>query len=164
MHSPGSKGARRRPPNSPERHGGIPCAPNPLPENWFRSPSSPGKGKRINYTIGDVYLWGFGLELAQFGIDPVTIKKIAVKLWNNIFYTAFGQETDSHQYFFFHPALLGKDFEAELLQSTEAPDGAPHSISHIIARDLDDNWINTRSRRKAGRLRRSSALGTGRLT
>jgi len=99
-------------------------------------PASPGKGKRIDYSHADVYLWGFCLELASFGMDPVTIKKISEKIWNAVFYTAFGPETDSDLYFFFHPALLGKDFAAELLQSSEAPDGAPSLLFWFIANDL----------------------------
>jgi hypothetical protein len=102
-------------------------------------PASPGKGKRIDYALTDVYLWGFCLELAAFGMDPVTIKKIAGEVWNGVFYTAFGPETESDLYFFFHPALLGKDFATELLQSTESPDGAPYSISWFVAHDLSES-------------------------
>jgi hypothetical protein len=80
-------------------------------------PASPGKGKRIDYALTDVYLWGFCLELAEFGMDPVTIKKIADKIWNSVYYTAFGPEADSDLYFFFHPALLVKDSAAELMES-----------------------------------------------
>ena len=106
-------------------------------------PASPGKGKRIAYILADVYVWGFCLELAEFGMDPMTIIKIAKRIWNTIFYTAFGQELDSDLYFLFHPALLGKDFAADLLQSAESPDGAPSSISWLIGRDLStelDSW------------------------
>jgi hypothetical protein len=99
-------------------------------------PASPGKGKRIDYSLTDVYLWGFCLEFAEFGMDPVTIKKIAVRVWNYVYYEAFGPERDSDRYFFFHPAILGKDFPAELAQSIEAPDGAPNSYSFLIDSDL----------------------------
>lgn len=99
-------------------------------------PASPGKGKRIDYSLTDVYLWGFCLEFAEFGMDPVTIKKLADKMWNNIYYEAFGPQPESDLYFFFHPALLGKDFAAELMQSIETPDGAPSSIRFIISQDL----------------------------
>ena len=33
-------------------------------------PSSPGKGKRIEYAFGDVCAWAFCLELEEFGMDP----------------------------------------------------------------------------------------------
>ena len=99
-------------------------------------PASPGKGRRIDYTLTDVYLWGFSLELAEFGMDPITISKILKSLWSGIFYAAFGHQPASDLYFFFHPSLLGKNFSVELLQSTEAPQGAPFSIFSLIAQDL----------------------------
>lgn len=37
-------------------------------------PASPGRGKKISYEIQDLLVWAYGLELAQFGIDPTVIK------------------------------------------------------------------------------------------
>ena len=37
-------------------------------------PSSPGKGKRIAYSLDDVYLWALCLQLEEFGLDPEKIK------------------------------------------------------------------------------------------
>ncbi|MGJ0507605.1 MAG: hypothetical protein ACR652_10830 [Methylocystis sp.] len=37
---------------------------------------SPGKGKRVAYTIAHVQIWAFSLCLAQIGIDPTAIKKL----------------------------------------------------------------------------------------
>jgi hypothetical protein len=99
-------------------------------------PSSPGKGRRIDYALTDVYRWGFCLEFAEFGMDPVTIKKIVDDAWNHVYYTAFGPEAESDRYFFFHPALLGKDFASELLQSRETSEAAPSSLVWIIAQEF----------------------------
>jgi hypothetical protein len=99
-------------------------------------PSSPGKGRRIDYALTDVYRWGFCLEFAEFGMDPVTIKKIVDDIWNNVYYTAFGLEAESDRYFFFHPALLVKDFTSELLQSRETSEAAPSSLVWIIAQEF----------------------------
>jgi hypothetical protein len=40
------------------------------------APSSPGKGKRIQYDFSAALVWAFCLELAEFGIAPEIIKKI----------------------------------------------------------------------------------------
>lgn len=39
-------------------------------------PSSPGRGKRISYEDNDIYLWAFALQLSEFGIDPIIIKRV----------------------------------------------------------------------------------------
>ncbi len=41
------------------------------------SPSTPGRGKKIEYTIYDLLLWAYCFELEQFGLDPTLIAKIA---------------------------------------------------------------------------------------
>jgi hypothetical protein len=38
-------------------------------------PSSPGKGKKIAYSLENVYMWAICLELEEFGLDPVRIKE-----------------------------------------------------------------------------------------
>ena len=38
-------------------------------------PSSPGKGRKISYSLEDVYMWAMCLELQEFGIDPIIIKE-----------------------------------------------------------------------------------------
>jgi hypothetical protein len=39
------------------------------------TPSSPGRGKKIVYTLDDALTWAFCLELLQFGLDPTLAKQ-----------------------------------------------------------------------------------------
>jgi hypothetical protein len=38
-------------------------------------PSSPGKGRKIAYSLENLYMWAICLELEEFGLDPVRIKE-----------------------------------------------------------------------------------------
>ena len=44
------------------------------------SPASPGKGKRIDYALDDIAILAFAVELAQVGVDPISIKRL-VDIW-----------------------------------------------------------------------------------
>lgn len=39
-------------------------------------PSSGGRGRRLAYSRDTIYLLAFAVELAQFGVEPATIKKM----------------------------------------------------------------------------------------
>ena len=45
-------------------------------------PSSPGPGKRIQYSFEDVAKWALALEVADFGIDPLVIHQLVLSVWN----------------------------------------------------------------------------------
>ena len=44
-------------------------------------PSSPGPGKRIQYSFEDVAKWALALEVAEFGIDPLVIRQLVLSVW-----------------------------------------------------------------------------------
>jgi hypothetical protein len=74
--------------------------------------SSPGKGRRIDYSLQDVFLWGFGLELAEFGIDPLVIKRAIFSGGLEGLFSVFDQMVNKDIFFFFHPTLLRGGFPA----------------------------------------------------
>ena len=45
-------------------------------------PSSPGRGKRIEYSFEDVAKWALALEVAEFGIDPLVIRQLVLSAWS----------------------------------------------------------------------------------
>ena len=41
------------------------------------APASPGKGYSVRYSIGDIYHWGFAIQLAELGVDSrISVKKL----------------------------------------------------------------------------------------
>ncbi len=48
------------------------------------TPSSPGKGKHIEYSYEDVAKWAFLLQLEEFGIDPTSAIHIMDKCWSKV--------------------------------------------------------------------------------
>jgi hypothetical protein len=74
--------------------------------------SSPGKGRRIDYSLHDVFLWGFGLELAEFGIDPLVIKRAIFSGGLEGLFSVFDQKIKGDIFFFFHPTILRGGFPA----------------------------------------------------
>lgn len=103
-------------------------------------PSSPGKGRRIDYSLRDIFLWGFALELAEFGIDPVVIKK---SLFSDrpdlleVLFDAFDQSQGQAVRFFFHPTLLRNGVPAPVaMRSKEKVWGNPLYLWGIFAPDL----------------------------
>lgn len=44
-------------------------------------PSSPGPGKRIQYSFEDAAKWALALEVAEFGIDPLVIQQLVLSAW-----------------------------------------------------------------------------------
>jgi hypothetical protein len=62
--------------------------------------SSPGKGRRIDYSLHDVFLWGFGLELAEFGIDPLIIKRAIFSGGLEGLFSVFDQKIKRDIFFF----------------------------------------------------------------
>lgn len=74
--------------------------------------SSPGKGRRIDYSLHDVFLWGFGLELAEFGIDPLVIKRAIFSGGLEELFIIFDQRVSKDVFFYFHPTLLRGGFPA----------------------------------------------------
>lgn len=49
----------------------------------------PGKGKRIEYTQEQVWQLALALELAECGIDPVTIVELISRHWNDKIHPSF---------------------------------------------------------------------------
>lgn len=103
-------------------------------------PANPGRGKRIDYTLENVWLWAVCLELLQFGLDP----KIAARaVWSlqATLEKEFAQlpERAEDRVFVFWPAIVtdrikrethqfGVSFafgfdDASNVKLTEAPEG-----------------------------------------
>lgn len=72
------------------------------------APSSPGKGKRVEYTFRDVCVWAFCFELADFGIVPTEVKKILMWVWGQVEPVLVGEETPSDRYFICQANLISQ--------------------------------------------------------
>jgi hypothetical protein len=99
-------------------------------------PASPGRGRKIAYTRADVCLWAFGLEFAEFGIDPRVIKRVLDVDWSKVRRDLMEKAEGQDRVYVFSPSLLGKDFHGSLQQSSARPHGAPYSIASIVVSDL----------------------------
>jgi hypothetical protein len=95
--------------------------------------SSPGKGRRIEYSVHDVLLWGFALELAQFGIDPADVKRIIFSRELDALFAIFDQKPERDIFFFFHPTLLSTGFPDDARRSIDNPWGAPNYLLGLFA-------------------------------
>ena len=98
--------------------------------------STPGRGRRIDYSVYDVLLWGFALELGEFGVDPTAVKKIVFSRPIEILFSVFDQSAKESVLFFFHPNLLSNSFPDTDRQSMDNPWGSPNSFNGIFAPDL----------------------------
>jgi hypothetical protein len=102
--------------------------------------SSPGKGRRIDYSLNDVFLWGFALELAEFGADPVVIKKSIFFDKPDalpILFSAFNKSRSQAIRLFFHPTLLRNGVAAPVaLRSKEEVWGNPLYLWGVFAPTL----------------------------
>jgi hypothetical protein len=68
------------------------------------SMSSPGKGKKIEYSFENVFRWALALEFSEFGIDPTLIAKILAYLsWKSMDEVIFDDE-----YLVFYPEELSR--------------------------------------------------------
>jgi hypothetical protein len=66
-------------------------------------PSSPGKGRKIDYAIEDIFKWAFCLQLIEFSIDPILVKELYEYSWKNVSKYLL---SDMKGYFVFHPKFL----------------------------------------------------------
>jgi hypothetical protein len=100
-------------------------------------PASPGKGRRIAYRREDIFRWAIALEFAEFGVDPVEIKKILDINWPSIAPFVLEATDGPDKYLFFHPNLLGR-LSREDERETSVKPGAPYSVTMAIVSDLAD--------------------------
>jgi hypothetical protein len=100
-------------------------------------PVAPGKGRRIAYRREDIFRWAIALEFAEFGIDPVEIKKILELNWPRIMDAVLESSPDRDRYLFFHPNLLGRLSREDERETSDKP-GAPYSITTAIVSDLTE--------------------------
>lgn len=82
--------------------------------------SAPGRGKKILYSMDQIYEWAFCLELAEFGLDPTLIVSIVKSNIDTIltqgFHVAVKSIADSadhgakinqnDRYFYFEPSVM----------------------------------------------------------
>lgn len=68
-------------------------------------PASPGRGRKIAYSVNDVLLWGFGLELSEFGIDPTVIREILKHAWPRVL-DAVTRVGPMDRFWFFSPSMV----------------------------------------------------------
>jgi hypothetical protein len=78
------------------------------------SPSSPGKGRTIDYEKKDALRWAIAMEFAEFGIDPTVIKPALYIVGNALAEHA----NDKNVWLVFSPRLM----------SHPAQDGGFHAI------------------------------------
>ena len=98
-------------------------------------PEAPGKGRRIPYRREDIFRWAVALELAEFGIDPIEIKKILDMNWPPIAHAVLEANDGRDKYLFFHPNLLGRLSREDERETSDKP-GAPYRITIKIISDL----------------------------
>lgn len=107
-------------------------------------PAAPGKGQRILYRALDVYLWGYCLELSEFGMDPKIIRVFVDLTWAPASWKgqlkvsaamsagAPGNE-DEDQVLLFDPNLLSRWYIVDGMQAGKV-EAAIHPAS-VLARD-----------------------------
>jgi hypothetical protein len=101
-------------------------------------PSSPGRGRRISYEKADICLWAFGLEFAEFGMDPTLIKRVLDGSWLSVRPHLLENIDGRDRLFFFSPNLIGKGFPKELQQTLDKRDGIPYSMTTCVITDFTD--------------------------
>jgi hypothetical protein len=101
-------------------------------------PSSPGRGRRISYEKADILLWAFGLELAEFGMDPSLIKRVIDANWLSVKSYLLEGEDSRDRLFFFSPNLIGEGFPKELQQTLDKRMGVPFSMTTCVIHELSD--------------------------
>lgn len=89
--------------------------------------NQPGRGKRIEYGLAEIFQFTFCLELAEFGMDPTAIKQLLERYWTNDsdpdlaiktnFFlatadTAEEDRTDNDLYFSLAPAMMAQAWTA----------------------------------------------------
>jgi len=68
--------------------------------------SSPGKGRRIEYSFSDAALWAFGLEMEEFGIDPIVVKTIVDRCWKDVLPAIESYGVKNDQFFVTNPSMV----------------------------------------------------------
>lgn len=96
-------------------------------------PSSPGKGRKIEYQKDTVFLWAFCIELAEFGVDPTVIKAVVDSIWTKHLREAFAYENVDPLLFVTHPSFLSaaiseKDFFEGLPLDVDPHDSQPRLV------------------------------------
>jgi hypothetical protein len=69
-------------------------------------PSSPGRGRKIVYSLDDVYFWALCLQLEEFGLDPTKIKAFYMLDFRHIVSMLVGDK--SKKYWVFSPNFLSQ--------------------------------------------------------
>jgi len=107
-------------------------------------PASPGKGSKVSYEMEHIQIWAFCLELAQFGVDPMSIKKI-VDTWRKEIIEVFAMVDGLSEdiYIAFRPDLLSfpatiDDKEQPMRWITRYPE------SELSAKQLK-RWLGRRA-------------------
>lgn len=72
-------------------------------------PASPGRGKRIEYTLEDAAKWAFALELEEFGIDPAVVKRACDIVWEDIRFVLVEGWGDDDMFIVANPNFLNGD-------------------------------------------------------
>jgi hypothetical protein len=86
--------------------------------------SSPGKGKKIKYSIEQLYQWAFCLELEEFGLDPALISALVRRYWDDPLHGIFKQaaiEPSRVRFCYVLPGFMAKSWKLENQQLTPYP-------------------------------------------
>jgi hypothetical protein len=82
-------------------------------------PSSPGKGRKIFYTLEDVYVWAVCLEMQEFGIDPAIIARFIRMAPFDLLIRWLVSEVvlDRRKYWTFYPNFLSEWYDKTLFST-----------------------------------------------
>ena len=103
--------------------------------------NAPGKGARVQYSFEDVATWAFGLQLAEFGIDPTRIAAIKLVVWSDVRPYLLADHRGTHLCAFL-PRMLSRDLIDDIEQSDHRNSGilpldGGNSGFHIVFRSSD---------------------------
>lgn len=112
------------------------------------SPSSPGRGAKISYSVYDVLLWAYCFELEQFGIDPKMIKE-NIGIGETLFFDAFklAGEQQGVVLLKLYPRIMAAELNDKYLSESEHLQRIRIGASIINADDIEPDLFFPISRK-----------------
>jgi hypothetical protein len=79
---------------------------------------SPGKGKKLLYSMEYIYQWALCLELSQFGVDPTVIAEFVKYNWDGLLKEAFEQAgpvgSSNQTFLYFSPWIMTSGWKSDV--------------------------------------------------
>lgn len=121
-------------------------------------PSNPGRGKKIEYTLEDVLIWAFCLQLAEFGIDPKTIQ--AIYGWASLAISIglFRKVDGDDVFFLVTPMVMSRALNGDGVEAPVSADQIPEQTVVVRASKLDATQLGRAMVINLSRLRRDVML------